>query len=116
VRWSFAGVLVCGAATAVVMGVVALVIYLSRGLDSAIGTLKRAVAADPGLADAHARLAEAYERKGDRDGRQAHLRQALALDPQNVLAAAMVARDLEDEGQEDGKQRAGNSPSAASDR
>ena len=36
VRWIWAGLVLCGAVTAIVLGVVALSIYVSRGLDSAI--------------------------------------------------------------------------------
>ena len=65
--------------------------------DSALAALRdsanRALALDPGLAEAHLRLANYYFATGDRSARTAHVQRALELEPGNPMSLA-VASDL----------------------
>jgi len=55
-------------------------------LDKAEEALLAAIKADPKLADAYVRLAQAYKAKGDEAKYNYYLEKALAIDPKNVLA------------------------------
>jgi len=60
-------------------------------VDAAIEMFLLAVSLDDGSADAHAGLAEAYQRKGMREEAVEHCRRRLAIDPEHEQARALLA-------------------------
>ena len=66
-------------------------IPLEAGLAKAREAVETALAIDPGLSDAHVRLAQIYERYDDWTAARDEYQQALALDPNNPLAQGAMA-------------------------
>jgi tetratricopeptide (TPR) repeat protein len=62
-----------------------------QGLAQLRAAAERALALDPGLAEAHLRLANYHWRAGDRTAGDGHLRRAVALEPDNALVLSFVA-------------------------
>lgn len=60
--------------------------FAGGDLDKGIGLLQKAIKVDPNLADAYARLAQAYKIKGEPAKYAEYLNKALEIDPENELA------------------------------
>lgn len=73
----------------------------AQGLSSLRAAAEKALALDPGLADAHLRLAGYRRLIGDLHGRDEHLRRALELEPDSPLVLGMLASERLQEGRFD---------------
>jgi len=60
-------------------------------VDEAVGTMRRVIAADPKIIDAHVSLGNYLHSAGDTDGAIASFKQALTLKPDHVLALTNLA-------------------------
>ena len=67
-------------------------------VDKALAAYRRAIALDPGHAEAHLNLGRLLHERGDLEGAESHYRQACAAQPDNALAAFNLGVALEDKG------------------
>jgi tetratricopeptide (TPR) repeat protein len=67
-------------------------------LEKARSAYKRAIALDPGHAEAHLNLGRLLHEKGDLPGAESHYRQACAARPDSAMAAYNLGVALEDQG------------------
>lgn len=67
-------------------------------VDKALAAYRRAIALDPGHAEAHLNLGRLLHERGDLPGAESHYRQACAAQPDNALAAFNLGVALEDRG------------------
>lgn len=72
-----------------------------QGLSKVRDAAERALAIDPGSAEAHVRLAGYLRSIGDLKGHEEHLRRALELEPDSPLVLVMLASDKQHEGRFD---------------
>jgi len=71
------------------------------GLERVRDAAERALALEPGLAEAHLRLATYWRIKGDKAAGHRHLRKAMSLDPSNPLALSFAASEAAGQGRLD---------------
>jgi len=69
-----------------------------QGLSKVRQAAERALALDPGIAEAHVRLAGYWRFMGDRSGSDEHLRLALELEPANPLVLVSLASERQQKG------------------
>jgi tetratricopeptide (TPR) repeat protein len=67
-------------------------------IEKALAAYRRAIALDPGHAEAHLNLGRLLHERGDLEGAESHYRQACAAQPENALAAFNLGVALEDRG------------------
>ncbi len=72
-----------------------------QGLPKVRHAAERALALDPGIAEAHIRLAGYLRFMGDRPGSEEHLRRALELEPDNPLVLVTLASEHQQQGRFD---------------